>query len=325
MIRYLKHPEVDINKWNQCIDNSFNGLIYAHSWYLSMVNENWEALVENDYERVFPLTTRRKLGMDYLFQPRFTQQLGIFSKSLLTEEVVQNFLDAIPSKFKHIDINLNTFNKLDQAARSTTLWLNHELDMISPYEKLASAYSSNLKRNLKKATASKISVIKNIKPDYIINIFKSNKGKQLIALHDNDYQLLKRLVYLMIYKGVAETVGAFDENNELCAGAIFVYSKKKVIFYFSATNELAKASAAMPLLIDTFIRENSGKHLTLDFEGSNDPNLARFYKGFGAKELYYPHYEKNSLNPVLRAGFEMFRNLKNISNRLHGNFLRRIK
>jgi hypothetical protein len=121
----------------------------------------------------------------------------------------------------------------------------------------------------------------------------------------------------MIYKGVAETVGAFDENNELCAGAIFVYSKKKVIFYFSATNQSAKASAAMPLLIDTFIRENSGKHLTLDFEGSNDPNLARFYKGFGAKELFYPHYEKNSLNPVLRAGFDLIRNLKKISTRLH--------
>ena len=316
MIKYLKHSELDINKWNQCIENSFNGLIYAHSWYLSMVNENWEALVEDDYERVFPLTPGRKFGIDYLYQPRFTQQLGIFSKSILTEEIVMNFLEAIPEKFKYTDINLNTFNKLNQAAKSTSFWLNHELDMISPYEKLASDYSSNLKRNLKKATASKISIVKNIKPDYIINIFKTNKGKQLGALRENDYQLLKRIVYLLIYKGIAETVGAFDENNELCAGAIFVYSKKKAIFYFSATNEFAKASAAMPLLIDTFIRENSGKHLTLDFEGSNDPNLARFYKGFGAKETYYPHYEKSSLGPLLGAGFKWIRSLKKLVNSL---------
>jgi hypothetical protein len=28
-------------------------------------------------------------------------------------------------------------------------------------------------------------------------------------------------------------------------------------------------------------------HLTFDFDGSNDPNLARFYKSFGSRELVY--------------------------------------
>jgi len=282
-----------------------------------MVNENWEALVENDYERVFPLTTGRKFGIDYLFQPRFTQQLGIFSQTLLTEEVVINFLDSIPSNFKYIDISLNTLNKLNKITRPTALWKNHELDLIATYQEISSNYSTNLKRNLKKAVNSKISILKNIKPDEVINIFRQNKGKLLDNLNDNDYHLLHHLIYLMIHKGIAEVVGAFNDKNELCAGAFFVYSKNKAIFYFSATNLLAKETGAMPLLIDTFIRENAGKHLTLDFEGSNDHNLARFYKSFGTKELYYPHYQKNSLNPVVSIGFYLSRKLKKTKNLLN--------
>lgn len=310
MISYLKHDEIDTEKWDDCISNSFNGRIYAYSWYLDMVNENWDALVEDDYERVFPLTPGKKFGINYLFQPRFTQQLGVFSRSILSEETVNRFLDAIPRKFKFIDINLNSFNPLQGESGKIDPWLNHELDLINSYEKIAYNYSNNLKRNLKKAEKSPITLVKNIKPENVINLFKQNKGKDLDNLNDNDYELLRRLIYVMIYKRIVEVVGAYSEMNELCAGAFFVKDNKKVIFYFSATNEYARQHAAMPLIIDGFIRDNAHSHLTLDFEGSNDPNLARFYKSFSAKELSYPHFEQNKLNPLLKAGFDLIKRVR---------------
>ena len=51
----------------------------------------------------------------------------------------------------------------------------------------------------------------------------------------------------------------------------------------------------MFLLLDSFIKENSQKNITLDFEGSNDENLARFYKGFGSKECVYLQLRRNRL------------------------------
>ncbi len=51
----------------------------------------------------------------------------------------------------------------------------------------------------------------------------------------------------------------------------------------------------MPFLIDSFIRQNAGKNITLDFEGSNDLNLARFYKSFGSKECAYQQVKINRL------------------------------
>ena len=275
-----------------------------------MVNENWGALIENDYERVFPLTPGIKLGINYLFQPKFTQQLGVFSRSILSAETVKNFLGAIPKKFKYIDINFNSFNPVNSNSDSFEPWLNHELDLINPYEKIYSGYSTNLKRNLNKAKKSPVSLVKNIKPEDVIDLFRKNKGKDLKNLKNDDYQLLRRLIYVMIYKGIVEVVGAYNEVNELCAGVFFVKDNKKVIFFFSATNNYARENAAMPMLIDSFIRKNSHSHLTLDFEGSNNSNLARFYKSFGAKELHYPHYKHSKLNPFFKIGFNLIKQIR---------------
>ena len=79
MIRYLRHNEIDREKWDACIAASENGLVYAYSWYLDVVHPEWEALVMDDYAAVMPLTGGRKFGVEYLFQPFFVQQLGAFS------------------------------------------------------------------------------------------------------------------------------------------------------------------------------------------------------------------------------------------------------
>lgn len=274
-------------------------MIYAFSWYLDLVNDQWEALVKDDYQSVMPLTPGKKFGVNYLYQPNFTQQLGVFSQDHLTESLVLSFLDAIPKKYRFIEINLNTHNNIKQRETHFTPWKTHELDLINNYEEIAKNFSTNLKRNLKKADKASLNIVENPKPENIIKIFRENKGKQLPNLKDPDYDLLRRLIYVMIYKHRATVMGAYNEMNELCAGAFFVHSGKKVIFYFSATNDHAKATRAMPYLIDHFIRKHAGSHLTLDFEGSNDPNLARFYKSFGAGEVNYLHYNHSKLNPLM--------------------------
>ena len=63
----------------------------------------------------------------------------------------------------------------------------------------------------------------------------------------------------------------------------------------------------MTFLIDSVIREFSPSKLVLDFEGSNDPNLARFYKGFGAKEVEYKSLIINRLPLPVKCLFSIYR------------------
>lgn len=292
MIKYLRQDEIIKKKWDACIDESFNGMVYAKSWYLDIVADEWDALVENDYERVFPLVYHKKYGIQYLYQPAFTQQLGIFSKSLLTEDIVGEFIESIPGHFKFAEINFNTLNKVPDGMHKVFFWLNHELDLIEPYEITRKKYNNNLTRNLKKAATQKLSFAENIKPDDIIKLFRENRG-QKTELKDQDYKKINRLAYTGIYNGSVKSYGVYSNTNELSAGVIFLQSKKKQIFLFSGLSEQGRQMYAMPFLIDSFIRMYSQHHITLDFEGSNDPNLARFYKSFGSKEVTYPHLKFN--------------------------------
>jgi len=295
VIKYLKNQDINEKKWDACIDHSVNCRLYAYSWFLNIVHPEWSALVMDDYQAVFPIISRKKMGIHYAFQPVFTQQLGLFTPLLLDDKMVASFLKVLFEQFPFIQINLNIHNPLPKDFKFSSPRLNHELDLVYPHPELKKAYSKNLKRNIKKAQKSELTIFKNLKPEVLIQLFKDHKGKTLKAYSNEDYQTLVRLVYKAISIGKAEVWGAYTKRNELCAGAMFFRDARRVVFLFSAINEEAKTNGAMPYLIDSFIEAHSEHKLILDFEGSMDPNLARFYKSFGSSEIHYQHIYYNLL------------------------------
>ncbi len=44
-VQYLKHHEIDKQRWDACIQEARNAQIYALSWYLDVVTPGWEAIV----------------------------------------------------------------------------------------------------------------------------------------------------------------------------------------------------------------------------------------------------------------------------------------
>lgn len=309
MIRYLENHQIDFEKWDDCIDRSINGIFYAHSWYLEMTAPGWDALVEGDYETVMPLPNRKKMGVNYIYQPFFVQQLGIFSTQSLSAEVNNRFLKAIPSRFSFADFNLNTYNQLDDLSHvKVTKRLTHHLDLIEPYEQIAKRYSANTRRNIKKAEKAGVFVTSYGRPEEIIEAFRQNRGKSLRTYAESDYKVLKHLIYSGMHRGMATVMSAYTAENTFCAGVVFFQSHRKTVFLFSGSNALARENGAMFMLVDHYIREMAGRELVLDFEGSSDLQLARFYKGFGSKECVFLQIEINRMPFGLRqlAGFYSF-------------------
>ncbi len=305
MIRYLQHTDIDKTLWDECIGDAFNGNLYAWSWYLDIVHPGWEALVEDHYQRVFPLTGNTKFGMSYLFQPFFAQQLGVYSRSLLNAHIVGHFLSAIPSKYRFVDICLNTHNKLEMKNVLVKPHLNHELDLINTYEKVFAKYTTNTKRNLKKSSEAGLSITRNARPEDIINLFRKNRGRTISHWNDVEYARLLRLTHEAQYKGKALVYGVTTLANELCAGAIFMKSHNKLVFLFSGADKTAREVQALTYLIDSVIRENAQSQLILDFEGSDNPGLARYYKGFGSQALNYFGVVINRLPEPLKLALDI--------------------
>jgi len=81
---------------------------------------------------------------------------------------------------------------------------------------------------------------------------------------------------------------------------VFFRSHNKVVWLFSGATGEARENGAMSLLTDDYIREHAGRELVLDFEGSLDKNLARFYRGFGSEECVFLRVQINRLPLLLK-------------------------
>ncbi len=306
MIRYVKHSEIDFLKWDACVKASPNGLMYAFSWYLNIVAGEWDAFVEGDYESVFPFFPKRKFGISYHIPPVWTQQLGLFSKNLLTPEKSLEFINQAVKKVKWFHMNLNSLQKLPkQYGIQVTENMNYVLELMSDYETIIKGYAENHRRNLKKEI-EELSITTSVDHEEVIRLFRANKGTTVHVLNDEAYRKLNQLIYYARSIHVAEMYGVYDKTNTLLAGAVFFKVSNRSIMLFSAISEEGRKNSAMHHLMNEYIRENAGTNIILDFEGSNDANLGRFYKGFGAVNSPYLSVFQNRL-PVPSGLIRFFR------------------
>jgi len=104
-IKYVPYQELNFSKWDRCIDTAYNREIYAYSWFLDSVTNHWDALVENDYDKVMPLPVSSFMGKSFIYQPLMAPELGIFSPILFTKTRLMNLLTLFLK-------NINTLNFL---------------------------------------------------------------------------------------------------------------------------------------------------------------------------------------------------------------------
>ncbi|OFX74816.1 MAG: hypothetical protein A2X12_04400 [Bacteroidetes bacterium GWE2_29_8] len=307
MLNYIENKNIDRSKWDRCIRSSINETIYAYSWYLDFVCDSWDALVEDDYISVFPLVFKTKFGVTYIYQPYFAQQLGLFSLKTISVSKTNEFLQSIPYKFKYVDFCLNTYNRTSLTEYTISEKVTYQLDLINNYDVIYKSFSNNNKRNIKKSAKHNVNISQDVLPIDIIKIFRKNRGKTVIKWGDTQYESLKKILYFFLRNNCLKMYGAYNDKNTLIAGAFFVFSANKAIFLFSGNTPEGKEKGAMFAIINEFIKEFSSTNVTLDFEGSDDTNLARFYAGFGSQKTIYNHLKRNHLNFIENTFFVLYR------------------
>lgn len=298
-INYIPKNELDQQKWNDCIEQSGNGLIYSYSWYLDAMCDEWDALVMNDYDAVMPLPHNRKYGIHYLYQPYFCASLGVFSRSALNAALVEAFLTKIPKRYKYIDIYLNHQNLYSLPDFPMTERVNYTLLLNRQYTAIANDYRTNLKRNIKKAEQSGLHVKEDIELDEILAL--AGETMQRVSSISNEEFNRFRNVYAAARKYQrAELMGIYSAANELLASAVFLFSHNRWYYILVGNHPNGKTLGASHYLIDRFIHKHAGTNTLLDFEGSDIRNLAFFYSSYGAAEERYPALRMNRLPKLLK-------------------------
>lgn len=280
MIHYVKREDLEVEKYNNCIENSIQSRIYAFSWYLDIIADNWDVLVQDDYEAVMPVPWKQKYFIKYVTQPFFCQQLGVFSKHEISNEVIRNFIKEIPNKFFRISLQLNAENSID--SERLVKKNNYVLALNKTSEVLIAGFSNNRKRDLKKAISSSLIIDEDISVKEFFKFYLLND--KYYDKHNSIKNVLENIV--QIKNGSLKLYG-IRSNGVLISCVLLLDDMKRVTYLVPVHNNLSKKNGAMTLLITTIIKKYQNSDYILDFEGSMVKGVASFYKSFGAeKEVY---------------------------------------
>ena len=297
-IRFLEHKEIDLQKWDELINSSFNTLPYALSWYLDAVAENWGALVLNDFEAAMPLVWLRKMGVKCLYQPYYCQQLGVFSLKPLKTEVHRFFLKTASGHFPYININLNPTAVEVAEEFGLTKRKNLLLPLNSNYPAIQKKYSVSHCRNIAKANKAGLlfSEQSDMKPFQAFYLDNVNRTKE--NFKPKHEKIFKNVTKALISNSRANIFTTYNNTGNLVAAVLIIFHGKRLIGIINTSSAAGKRTGASHFLFDQIIRKFSASDFILDFEGSSIATIARFYEGFGASEEAFYHYKSSILNDI---------------------------
>lgn len=298
-IQHLRRHQVDTSKWDQCVANAVNGLLYAHSFYLDHMADNWDALVLGDYEAVMPLTWRMKFGIKYLCQPFTTPHLGIFSLRPVDKQLMEAFVNRIPGRFKLIDIDLNEGNNFLNGP-TITQRRNYVLPLTSPYLTLYENYNRHARRKLRKAGEAGLQLAEGISIESIAAL-SYNMMLEKEYVPKGEYEKFIRLFKnIQPHVEACNTMAAIDSTGNMIASDAYIVYKQRVYSLLAGNRQQANECGGFYFVLDNLIKKYAGTGYVFDFEGSDVPGIAFVFECLGAQLTWYPHLAINNLPLVLR-------------------------
>ncbi|MBK6901697.1 MAG: hypothetical protein IPH04_02470 [Saprospirales bacterium] len=279
-IRYLRRDEIDKIKWNSCVHYASNGNIFGYVWFLDNVAKDWDALVEGDYESVFPLVWKEgRRGAKELVQPPWMRELGLYSVNVLSKPRIQAFIRAIPEEFSSIAIHLNEQNFLPESEGfQMSPQTNYQMLLQPSYEELADQFSKEWFLQLGRAEKHSLGTVLNMKPETLAEFYRKYAPRS--PDREARSHALLRIVYNILHRGWGFTSGVYNPEGELLAANFFIYSHSKVLSLTPLVSPKGKSQGALESLFNTFLQTHAGKPLLFDL---NTDGADGFVQGMGAQ------------------------------------------
>lgn len=297
MIQYVKRKELDISKYDFCIENSIQSRIYAFSWYLDIVADHWDVLVLDDYKAVMPIPWKRKYGIKYVYTPLRVLELGVFS---IEKKQTNEFLKKIFNEFLFINLRMNTENYFKNFKENLVEKQQQYLLINDDFDNVLNNYRKDRKKDLKKAEKAGLKEKWNDSVENLIYLFQNNVGKRFKKKPENYYKIMRKIVTCCIDRDRGEVLSIYDKNNKLVSAGFFVKNKGKISILFSATDFKNRNNGANTFLIHSAIYKYHKVNSQFNFGGSSIESIANYFNSFGAKTFTYSEISYNNLPKVLK-------------------------
>ena len=291
-IDIIPSHQINKTKWDNCVANSSNGLIYAYSYYLDAMANEWYGLVIDDYETILPIAVKKKFGFTYSYMPAFVQQLGFIGNGLFNDDEIAK---AIMSFVKYGSPYLN-FSNIEFATKHNCPQLNNYIiNLNNSYETIKGNYKKTIDYSLAKAAKAQLQYVKDADIINAVTLYKSYNQQNMQHTNDADYANMQQLLLQLNQNNQVTIRKAVNSNNDLLSIVLLLKDNKRYYNLINYTTQEGRKTEANYFLYDSILKELSSQPMLFDFEGSDLPGVKAFYEKFGAVNQPYFHWHFNHL------------------------------
>ena len=285
-IEIVHSTKLDKNKWDDCVRANPGGLIYSLSWFLDQMADDWYGLIVGDYRAVMALPVKAKFGFRIVTTPAFAQRLGLAGnyddgiKKLAAEEVLK-FCKAV----QYASSDTELFSDTEVKRRT-----NFVLDLRGTYESILDSYTPQCRKNISKSASRGCVIAEDVSIDDVFNLYRQAYGARA-AYSDEQFDRLRKLVQDAVDRRACHIAGVRDASGTLVYAGALLDDGKRLYYILGAPTEHGRQMRATYFFIDHVLKRFAGSGKLFDFEGSDLPNVAKFYQSFSPDtEYYYQFY-----------------------------------
>ncbi len=295
-LRWVKQRELDITRYDSCVEHAENNLVYATSWFLNIMAGEWDVLVYGDYRYVMPVPNRRKWGIAYVYQPVFAQQLGIFPAP--PPALRQEFYRALAARFRYVQYQTGDHGEAESAEGFSVRELHTRiLSLKNGYTTIAKGYDDYITQNLKKAAQHPVTIATATDPAVFFNLQKVSKE---IPVPGESWNRFRKLMEATLPLGTGKLYTARTPQGEILTAAFFLVWQNHAYYMAVCNSSNGRNLRGGFALLDRFISHHAGSNLLFDFEGSSVEGVDRFFAAFGSVKKPYYVLTMNRLPGILR-------------------------
>ncbi|MCZ2223803.1 MAG: hypothetical protein LC122_09265 [Chitinophagales bacterium] len=291
-IAILSSNEIDVSKWDACVDSNSSGLIYAYCFYLNAMCKKWFGVVINDYETIFPIPVKQKLGIQYAYTPAFTQQLGfIGNEKNITKEVIK----AIQNFIKYGSFNINFSNENFAKQYEVKSMNNFIIHLNQSYNFIQNNFKKTIAYSLSKASKQGFQYVEDDNIKTAITLYKEYNKNNLQHVTTTDYNSFQKLLSFLQSQQNIIIRKVINKENELMSIALLMKDNKRYYNILNTTSEAGRKTESNYFLYNNLLQELANQNMIFDFEGSDLVGVKKFYEKFGAVNQPYFHWHYNLL------------------------------
>jgi hypothetical protein len=303
--RNLERNEYEM--WNEFVDKSPQGSIFAKSFWLDAVGTKYNILCCFDKgDRMIAGMPIAESKSEYITMPKLTQTLGIifsdfsemkYVKKISKEkDIIMEFVDNIP-KFKCFDCGFhynftNWMPFMWKGYKQQTRY-TYVIEDIQNIEKVRGEFADNTKSVIVKSIRNNLKVIDNLTLTDMYSMLKKTFERQNMQVPFN-FDWFNNFDEILNRNNSRKMLFTVDDQNNLHAALYLVYDKNSAYYLLGGADPEFRSSGAMYLNVFEAIKYSAGFTNKFDFEGSVVPQIESMFRSFGASQKQYFRISKNN-------------------------------